>query len=258
MSLRVIREVHGVLLEGVRGHGKAPGSFRQNANWIGPPGCSIDEARFVPIGADALPDALGRWESYLHRDEPDRLVQLAIAHAEFESLHPFLDGNGRLGRIIIPLFLWQHGLIRRPMFYMSAYLEANREDYYSHLLAISKSGRWTAWCRFFLSGVTEQAQQNMEKAQAILGLYEELKSRVVDATRSQYAIHALDWIFNRPIFRSTDFVSDSQIPDSTARRILGVFKEEDLVKEIRQAAGSRPATLTFPRLLNIAEGRDVF
>src|SRR5690606_16092027 len=145
----------------------------------------------VPIGADELPSALGEWEKYVHFDAPDRLVQLAILHAEFEALHPFLDGNGRLGRMLIPLFLWQRGIIRRPMFYMSAYLEANRDDYYDHLLQISQSRSWTAWCVFFLSGVREQAERNLSKAQAILGLYDELKPAVLELTRSQYAIHAL-------------------------------------------------------------------
>ena len=119
-------------------------------------------------------------------------------------------------------------------------------------------GAWTSWCRFFLAGVTDQAERNMEKAESLLALYEELKPLIVDATRSQYAIHALDWVFDRPIFSSTDFVANAQIPDSTARRILGVFKDEGLLNEIRPAAGRRPATLTFPRLLNIAEGRAAF
>ncbi len=258
LSLRLMKQVHGVLMDGVRGHGKAPGEFRKNANWIGPPGSTMKTARFVPIGADKLPDALGTWESFAHSEQPDTLVQLALLHAEFEALHPFLDGNGRLGRMLIPLFLWQQKLIRRPMFYMSAYLEANRDDYYAYLLGISESGNWTSWCKFFLSGVTEQAEQNTAKAQEILELYDALKSVVVAETNSQYAIAALDWIFDRPIFKSTGFVAHSQIPDSTARRILRAFRDLGLVKEIRPAAGRRPATYTFPRLLNIADGSETF
>lgn len=258
LSLRLIRNVHEVLLAGVRGQGRGPGSFRKGPNWIGPPGCTVDEARYVPIGADELPNGLDSWEKYVHADVPDRLVQLAILHAEFEALHPFLDGNGRMGRILIPLFLWQRDLIRQPMFYMSAYLEANRQDYYDHLLAVSSGGNWTAWCRFFLEGVRQQAEDNLNKAQKILALYEDLKPKVVDWTRSQYAIHALDWLFDRPIFTSSDFISNTHIPDSTARRLLGSFKDEGLLREIREARGRRPAAFTFPQLLNIAEGRDVF
>ena len=106
LSQRVIREAHRVLMTGVRGEGQAPGEYRRIANWIGPPGCAIEDATFVPVGADALPDAMSAWERYVHRDEPDRLVQLAVLHAEFEALHPFLDGNGRVGRMLVPLFLW--------------------------------------------------------------------------------------------------------------------------------------------------------
>lgn len=258
LSLRLIREIHEVLLDGVRGQGRAPGRFRTLPNWIGPPGCAIEDARFVPIAADELPRAMNIWESYMHEEAPDRLVQLALLHAEFEALHPFLDGNGRLGRILVPLFLWQRELIRQPMFYLSAYLEANRDEYYERLLAVSRDDDWTGWCRFFLLGITEQAEDNLRKAQEILSLYERLKPRVVDWTRSQYAIQALDWLFDRPIFTSSSFVADAGIPDSTARRLLTKFKDNDLLKEIHPARGRRPATLTFPRLLNIAEGREVF
>src|SRR5690625_3747570 len=119
LSQRVVRETHRVLLAGVRGQGRSPGEYRRIANWIGPPGCTMEEARFVPIAADKLPGAMSVWEHFLHADTPDRLVQLALIHAEFESLHPFLDGNGRLGRMLVPLFLCQSGAIQRPMFYIS-------------------------------------------------------------------------------------------------------------------------------------------
>ena len=258
LSMRVINEVHRVLLDGVRGQGKSPGVFRRIPNWIGPPGCSIDDARFVPISANCLPPAMSTWERYIHEDAPDRLVQLAMLHAEFEALHPFLDGNGRLGRMFIPLFLWQRELIRQPRFYMSAYLESNREAYYERLLAVSRDGDWTGWCRFFLQGVQEQANENLGKAQAILDLYEKLKPQVVDWTHSQYAIHALDWIFSRPIFKSTDFIASSSIPDPSARRLLTHLKKAGLVKEITPGRGRRAAVLAFPDLLNIAEGEKVF
>lgn len=258
LSLRLIRDVHEVLLDGVRGQNRAPGEFRKVPNWLGPAGCDIDEARYVPIGADDLPEALDEWEKYIHAEAADSLVQLAILHAEFEALHPFLDGNGRLGRILVPLFLWQRDLIRRPMFYMSGYLEANRDEYYDRLLKVSRDGDWTGWCRFFLAGIREQAEENLTKAQQILELYEELKPQVVDWTHSQYAIHALDWLFNRPIFTSSDFIGNTEITDSTARRLLRSFEDEGLLKEIRSARGRRPAAYTFPRLLNIAEGREVF
>ncbi len=256
LSLRVVREAHAILLDGVRGQGKAPGEFRRTANWIGPPGCTVEQARFVPIGADALPDALAAWERYIHIEAPDRLIQLGILHAEFEALHPFLDGNGRLGRMLVPLFLWQCGFIRTPSFYISAYFEARREAYYDGLLAVSRDDDWTGWCRFFLEAVRAQAEDNLARAQGILSLYDEMKPRVSEATGSRYAIHALDWIFQRPIFRSTDFLSNAGIPPKTARRLLDRLREDGILEVLTAASGRRAAVFVYPAVLNVAEGRD--
>lgn len=258
LSQRVICEAHRVLLDGVRGQGKAPGEYRRIPNWIGPAGCAMEQARFVPIAADKLPEAMSVWERYLHADAPDRLVQLALLHAEFEALHPFLDGNGRLGRMLVPLFMWQRGLIQQPMFYVSAFLEAHRDEYYERLLAVSRDGDWTGWCRFFLGALQAQAEENQQKAAAILGLYERMKREVADLTRSQYAIHALDWIFGRPIFKSSDFVASSGIPEPTAKRIVPALREAGVLRVLVAASGRRAATLCFPALLNIAEGREAF
>lgn len=257
LSLRLVREVHSVLLAGVRGEGRAPGEFRRVPNWIGPPGCTVEQARFVPVGAHDLPEAMGRWEHFIHAEAPDQLVQLAIAHAEFEALHPFLDGNGRLGRMLVPLMLWQWGLISAPRFYVSEYFEARRDEYYERLLAISRDDDWTGWCAFFLRGVRAQAENNQQKARAILDLYERLKPQVIALTRSQYAVPAMDWIFGRPIFSSQDFVTDAMVPAPTARRLLGVLKREGILRELEPARGRRAAVLAFPELLNIAEGREV-
>jgi Fic family protein len=258
LSQRVVREAHKVLLDGVRGQGKAPGEYRRIPNWIGPEGCTVEQARFVPISADNLPEAMGAWERYIHEEAPDRLVQLAIVHAEFEALHPFLDGNGRLGRMLVPLFMWQVGLIQRPMFYVSAFFESRRDEYYDRLLAVSSNGDWTGWCQFFLRGVQMQAEENQQKANEILALYEGKKREVVEQTRSQYAILALDWLFERPIFKSSDFVASAGIPAPTARRILAVLREARILRPMVEASGRRAAVLCFPSLLNIAEGREAF
>ncbi len=258
LSGRVIREVHSVLLAGVRGEGRSPGEYRRVSNWIGPPGCTIDEAKFVPIGADQLPNAMSAWERYIHEDTPDLLVRLAILHAEFEAIHPFLDGNGRLGRMLVPLFLWKHGLIRAPVFYISSYFEARRDAYYEGLFAVSRDDDWTGWCRFFLEAVRAQAEENLTKAREILDLYQEMKDRVVTVTRSQYAIRALDWIFERPIFRSTDFVASAGIPAPTARRLLSVLRNRGILREVVPGSGRRSAMFAYSALLNIAEGRKLF
>lgn len=255
---RVVCEAHGVLMDGVRGHGKSPGNYRRIPNWIGPAGCTIEQARFVPISSEKLDVAMSSWERFAHSDAPDRLVQLAILHAEFEALHPFLDGNGRLGRMLVPLFMWQVGLIQAPMFYISAFFESNRDQYYDRLLAVSHSGDWTGWCRFFLESVRNQAEENQRKASSILALYEKMKLRVAEMTRSQYSILALDWIFGRPIFKTSDFVATSGIPAPTAKRILNVLRTEDILKVIVESSGRRAAVLTFPQLLNVAEGYEAF
>ena len=257
LSQRVIREAHKVLLAGVRGQNKAPGEYRRIPNWIGPKDCPIEQAKFVPVGADCLPDAMSAWEKYAHEETLDRLVQLAILHAEFEALHPFLDGNGRMGRMLVPLFLWQAGLIRRPMFYISAYFEARRDAYYDGLLAVSRDDDWTGWCRFFLEAVRAQAEDNLGRTRAILDLYEEMKRRIPSLTRSQYAVQTLDWVFSKPIFRSADFVTTSGIPAGTAQRFLRVLREAGILTEVFPASGRRSGVSAFPELLNIAEGRRV-
>lgn len=250
---RIIRETHRVLLEGVRGNGGFLGEYRKIPNWIGPPGCTIENARFVPISADRLSEAMDTWDRYSKESKPDRLVQLSIIHAEFEAIHPFLDGNGRLGRMIVPLYMYSIGLIQSPMFYISAFFEKNRDEYYERLLAISRDNDWTSWCKFFLRGVIEQAQENQKKATQILELYEAKKSQIVEMTRSQYAIHALDFIFSRPVFKSTDFVVSGEIPIPTAKRIIALLRDNGILITLHEAIGSRPAFYYFPELLIITE-----
>lgn len=252
LSGRVIRSTHSVLLSGVRGEGSAPGEYRTTPNWIGVPGCAIENARFVPIGADKLPDAMSVWEKFLHADSPDLLIQLAILHAEFEALHPFLDGNGRLGRMLIPLFLWQNNLIREPTFYISAYFDANREAYYERLLAVSRDDDWTGWCKFFLEAVKAQAEINLEKTQSILTLYEDMKERIVEMTRSQYAMRTLDWLFERPVFRASHFVEKAGIPQATARRLLGVLQKNEVLQVILPGKGRQSTLFAYINLLATA------
>jgi Fic family protein len=255
---RVIREAHRILLEGVRGQGKSPGEYRTIPNWIGPPGCTIEGAHFVPISADKLKQGMSEWEKYIHIETPDRLVQLAIIHAEFEALHPFLDGNGRLGRMCVPLFMYKSGIIQSPMFYISAFFEANRDEYYERLLAVSRDDDWTGWAEFFLKAIIHQAKENQQKATEILNLYENKKSQFVEITHSQYAIHALDFMFSRPVFNSSDFTNTDEIPKPTATRILAKLRDADLIRTIREASGRRPALYAFVELMNTAEGRKVF
>ena len=255
---RVIKEAHRVLMEGVRGQNKAPGEYRRIPNWIGPPGTPIEQASYVPISSEKLPGGMDRWERFIHESAPDKLVQLALLHAEFEALHPFLDGNGRLGRMFVPLFLYGTKVLHSPMFYISAYLEARRDVYYEQLLAVSRDNDWAGWCSFFLEALTEQAKENHQKASAILHLYETKKSRIVELTHSQYAIKALDFLFMRPIFQASAFTLESDIPKATGNRILRTLRDNGVLHVLRQAEGRKPAVLAFRELLNIAEGSGVF
>ncbi len=159
--------------------------------------------------------------------------------------------------MLVPLFLWKHGLIQAPMFYISAYFEARRDAYYERLLSVSRDDDWTGWCRFFLEAVKAQAEENLAKAQGILDLYDKMKDRIAKMTRSRYTIHALDWIFERPIFRSTDFAVAVNIPKSTATRILDVLHKGGILRVIRPGRGRQAAMFMYPAILNIVEGKEV-
>lgn len=254
LCLRVLKDAHRTLLLGARGRGKDPGEFRRIQNFIGAPGASIENARYVPISAEKLTDAMSAWEKYLHADAPDPLAQIAVIHAEFEALHPFLDGNGRLGRLIVPLFLWKRELIHAPAFYISAYLETHREDYYERLLAVSRDDDWTGWVRFFLQAIQTQAKHDLAKVEAILELYNVMEFRIPNITRSKYAVHALKWIFKFPIFSSRNFVARAGIPEASARRILRVLRDDNIIEPLLEARGQQAAIYYFPKLLNITSG----
>ncbi len=259
LTQAAVRSIHRVLLSGARGENMTPGKYRCVPNWIGPPGCTIDNAAFVPIGVDDLIDGLNAWEDYIRQNAIDQLTQVAILHAEFEALHPFADGNGRVGRILIPLLMWKYGLIRVPIFYISAYLESNREIYYEGLRAVSRDNNWTGWCRFFLKGVQVQAEDNLMRAQRIILLYNSLKYKIADLTNSQHAIRVVDWIFENPIFRSTDFTkNDVGIPRHTAQRFLRVLREGGILKLYNGGRGRRANIHIFSDLLNTAEGGEAF
>ncbi len=259
ISLSLIKEIHQSLMQGVRGQDKTPGQFRVDQNWIGRPGCTIDEARFIPPNPMVLPQALDAWAAYLSNTDDDPVLQIAIVHAQFEILHPFKDGNGRIGRMLIPLLLFQRGLLSRPMFYLSEYLEAHREEYYDRLLSITERGDWQGWIEFFTQGVILQADTNLTKAQEILALYNKLKPLFIDATHSQFAVPALDAFFRKPIINSTDFAARAGIGNRvTSNGILKTLIDRELIQVFRAGAGRNPHVYMLGELLNIAEGRDVF
>ncbi|MCD4824053.1 MAG: Fic family protein [Phycisphaerae bacterium] len=254
----VIKKAHQVLMSGVRGQNRSPGEYRRIQNWIGPYGCTEAEARFIPVNSADLPNAISQWERFVHTEYQDKLVQLAILHAEFEALHPFLDGNGRLGRMLIPLFLFKTGLLSSPAFYISAYFERDRNGYYDNLLEVSRSGDWTSWCEYFLKSVAQQANENAAKAKEILTLHDKTLRQIADLTVSKSVIDAVDFICQWPIFQGSDFVANPKIRKQTARRILNLMKDKGLLVELRPSSGRRPGIYGFRDLLNIVEGHEVF
>ncbi|MDA3971263.1 MAG: Fic family protein [Desulfobulbaceae bacterium] len=258
ISLQLIRELHSLLMQGVRGGDKTPGSFRTEQNWIGKKGTPIEEARFIPPDPLLMQDAMINLEEYINFDDIDPLVQLAILHAQFEIIHPFVDGNGRLGRMLIPLFLYQKNVLQRPMFYLSEYLDEADEEYRGRLLAITDDNDWQGWIEFFLLALQHQAARNTEKAKSIHKLYEEMKVLFVGITHSQYAQTTLDAFFNKPILNSSDFLKITEINNrGTANTILRALVHEEVISVLREGSGQSPAIYCFPSLINISEGQDV-
>ncbi len=257
-SLNLLKDLHAVLLDGVRGKFKARGQFRTTQNWIGTPGSPIEKAHFVPPAPLNLLPCLENWERYYHFGRPDSLVQLAIIHAQFELIHPFLDGNGRLGRMIVPLFLFERGLISSPVFYISSYLEEHREEYVSglHLLNEKTPEAWARWIGFFLTALEEQSRENSKKAKQIIDLYNNLKESILNLTHSRYAVPLLDCLFDQPIFTSSRLQSRTGMPSlPMIMNMLGKLKKAGIVTVLREGRGSRPQILALAELINICEGK---
>lgn len=198
-----------------------------------------------------LIECLSNFEKYIHFQEKDFLVQLAIVHAQFEIIHPFVDGNGRVGRILIPLFLFEKGILSSPIFYISEYLELHREEYVNRLKSITQEEKWEEWIKFFLNAVYQQAKKNTLKVETILDLYQTKKERIQSITHSQYVVKIIDSLFGRPIFSSTDFIKESGIPKPSAMRILNLLEKEKIVSVLKRGIGRKPNIFIFNKLINI-------
>ncbi len=251
LTLNVIKEIHAILLDSVRGNNKAPGEFRRIQNYIGVQGAKLENATYVPPSPDIMTNSLDNWEKYIHSDEKDTLVQMAVVKAQFEIIHPFLDGNGRIGRILIPLFLYNKGLLSKPMFYLSSYFESNREEYYRRLKGISEKGQWDEWIEFFLIAVHNQAESNSIKVKAILNLYEKMKIELPKIANSSYSTQAIDALFKNPYITSSQFQKIANTPKYTTHKILNVLHKYEFLKEIRKSTGRKPGIYVFSELLDI-------
>lgn len=253
LSGRVLRSAHSVLLQNVRGSLKSPGRFRTDQNWIGISN-DIGEARYIPISAAKLPDAIARWERFVNSTDVPSLVKVAIAHAEFESIHPFCDGNGRIGRMLVPLMLYSDGVISSPCLYLSEFFEHRNSEYQDRLLAVSSEDAWTEWCVFFLSAIETQAAENLAKARAIHELYRDTLLMATKRIHADETGDAISCLFRSAIFQSNIFMRRADMSETTSRRLISLLKDEGVVVELVPHKGARPAILAFPRLLEITDG----
>jgi Fic family protein len=210
LSLRLIRETHSRLMEGVRGEHKDPGEFRKTQNWIGPQGCTLSNATFVPPPVPEMHEALGDLEKFLHdRHSMPVSIQCAVMHLQFETIHPFLDGNGRVGRLLVPLMLHQREVIAKPLLYISHYLKANRNEYYDRLMDVRMNGNWEGWVKFFLTGVAAVGHEAADTAKRIVQFRTEAQKAAVSMGKPGLAL--IDHLFKHPI-----------IDARTAEKLLGV------------------------------------
>lgn len=242
----------------MRGSDKTPGAFRVDQNWIGQKGFPIEEARFIPPEPLIMRDYLEKFQVFIDSQYSNPLVQLAIVHAQFEIIHPFKDGNGRLGRMLVPLFLYQKKVLQRPMFYLSEYLEEVGQEYRDRLLAITDHHDWQGWVEFFLTAIYIQSKKNNEKAKSIHARYEELKRIFQGVTKSQFSQPALDAFFTKPVINSTDFMKFSGINSrGTSHNLLKELVNGGLVQILRTGSGQNPSIYALTDLINIAEGEKV-
>jgi len=230
LSLRLVCEIHDKLMQGVRGDKATPGEFRRSQNWIGPAGSTPATAAYVPPPLPQMQELLGNWELFLHEREtfPD-LVQAALMHAQFESIHPFLDGNGRMGRLLITLFLVERGRLAQPLLYLSAFIEAHKQDYYDLLQRTRTHGDWTAWLRYFLTAVVETAREASAQAGTLLDLRERLRAQLNGRPK---ALALLDQLFINPYISVTRAEQLLNVSNPTARNAVNELQERGLLKEI--------------------------
>lgn len=240
VSLRLIRELHGALISDVGGAHLTPGEFRKSQNWIGPPGCTLNEATFVPPPVDQMQGALGALEKYLHQENGlPLLVRLAIIHYQFEAIHPFLDGNGRVGRLLISLLLHEWGLLPQPLLYLSAFFERTRSDYYNLLLGVSLSDRWEGWITYFLRGIAEQSVDVIERARRLFALREKYRSLLHSVRSSALPLKLVDYLFEQPAITVAQARSVLDVSPRAARLNVAKLEEAGIVYEFTQRARNR-------------------
>jgi len=249
LSEHLIRSLHRELLSFGRGARKHPGAYKAEQNYVGDD--RTGRVHFVPISPEQLGPAMERLVAFIGDASWLALLRVALAHVEFEALHPFEDGNGRIGRMLITLMLWRLGVLQEPHFFVSGYFETHKDDYVARMRAVSSEGDWTGWVVFFLAALHEQARANIATADRILGLYGAMRESFRAVLNSQYHDRALDFAFANPVFRNDRFVDRAGIPASSARALSRRLLEAGLLRTLEPAAGRRAALYAFDPLLDL-------
>lgn len=240
LSSRLTREIHAWLMEGVRGEHQTPGEFRRSQNWIGPPGCTLNNAPFVPPPVTEMHEALDAFEKFLHTPSLlPPLVRLGLIHYQFEAIHPFLDGNGRIGRLLITLLLCAWDLLPEPLLYLSAYFEAHRQTYYDLLLAISREGAWEAWLTFFLRGVATQSWDAVARAQRLQNLRERYREQFQTARAAARLLQVVDLLFAQPLLTIGQVAQALDVSFPAARQYVNQLEQAAMLQEITGQARNR-------------------
>ncbi len=230
LSTRLVREIHGELMTGVRGEKATPGEFRRTQNWIGPAGSTPMTAAFVPPPVEEMKECLNDWEKFLHtRDAIPDLIQCAMMHVQFETIHPFLDGNGRVGRLLVTFFLLERKRLSQPLLYLSAFIDAHKSDYYDLLQRVRTHGDWIPWIRFFLQGITEIATEAGEQAKELQTLREQYRSLLRDKPN---ALGLLDELFTNPYMSIARAAKVLNKTHPTGKAAIAALEEKKILTEI--------------------------
>ena len=258
ICMRLINRLHATLLSGVRGEQERPGEIRTAQVWIGRPGTPLEEAKFVPPPPSHVLDALGDWERFANEGlQMPPLVQCALLHYQFEAMHPYRDGNGRIGRLLIILFLYARKILPVPLLYLSAYFERDRQMYYDELLSVSVTGDWDAWLHYFLNGVIQQSNDSLRRARQIRELHEEYRAKVLDRRGSANSLKMVDLLFTRPYLTTPAASAELGITDVGARRILDKFVEMGLLYVIPNTWPRVYGALELVRMIDAPEAQPV-
>ncbi|MCH9630155.1 MAG: Protein adenylyltransferase SoFic [Chlamydiia bacterium] len=250
LSLRLLKEIHGHLMEGVRGSFATPGEFRKSQNWIGPPGCTLNTAKFVPPPLNHLMDCLGELEKFMHDRQLPALIHIALCHYQFEAIHPFLDGNGRVGRLLITLLLIDQKMLPGPLLYLSAFFEATREEYYKQLYNLSSKGSWNDWLTYFLNGIAVQSEDVLSRAERINELLTMWTFQAA-SSGSHVPVEIVEHFAVNPYLTINKIAEELGVAYSTAQRAVQKLESEKIIKQIN--TNKRDKIFCATKILDILE-----